>query len=150
MGAIPVVVNALDRNAVIQTVVKIAPDVIVHELTAIPPDFDVRKFRRQFITTNLLRTQGTDNLLAAAHAAGVRRFVAQSICGWPYAQIGDAVKREEDCLDSDPPAAMVVSGRRMNVFVNDSILPTLEVGRLEGIRCKEASTCAGRPLSRRW
>jgi hypothetical protein len=27
---------------------------------------------------------------------------------------------------------MVVSGRRMNVFVNDAALPTLEVGRLEG------------------
>ena len=27
---------------------------------------------------------------------------------------------------------MVVSGRRMNVFVNDAISPTLEVGRLEG------------------
>ncbi len=27
---------------------------------------------------------------------------------------------------------MVVSGRRMNVFVNDATSPTLEVGRLEG------------------
>ena len=27
---------------------------------------------------------------------------------------------------------MVVSGRRMNVFVNDATSPTLQVGRLEG------------------
>ena len=31
---------------------------------------------------------------------------------------------------------MVVSGRRMNVFVNDSLSPTLEVGRLEGDAAK--------------
>jgi hypothetical protein len=32
---------------------------------------------------------------------------------------------------------MVVSGRRMNVFVNDAASPTLEVGRLEGDALKD-------------
>ena len=38
---------------------------------------------------------------------------------------------------------MVVSGRRMNVFVNDATSPTLEVGRLEGDTMKAACDCRG-------
>src|SRR3712207_9399146 len=41
------------------------------------------KIEQQFATTNGLRTEGTDNLLAAARAAGARRVIAQSFCGWP-------------------------------------------------------------------
>jgi hypothetical protein len=33
----------------------------------------------------------------------VKRFVAQSFCGWPYARIGTAIKSEEDPLDPEPP-----------------------------------------------
>jgi hypothetical protein len=42
-------------------------------------------------------------LLAAARAAGVRRFIAQSFAGWTYAREGGPVKTEEDPLDSHPP-----------------------------------------------
>ena len=34
---------------------------------------------------------------------GVRRFVAQSFCGWPHARVGGAVKSENDPLDPEPP-----------------------------------------------
>jgi 2-alkyl-3-oxoalkanoate reductase len=56
--------------------------------------------------SNRLRTQGTDHLLAAAIDAGVKRFVAQSYCGWPYARVGSAIKSEADPLDADPPREM--------------------------------------------
>jgi nucleoside-diphosphate-sugar epimerase len=56
--------------------------------------------------TNRLRSEGTDNLLAAGRAVGVRRFVAQSFSGWPYARTGGAVKTEQDPLDPDPPREM--------------------------------------------
>ncbi|MGB7966029.1 MAG: NAD-dependent epimerase/dehydratase family protein, partial [Methylocella sp.] len=52
-----------------------------------------------------MRKEGTDYLLAAARAAGARRFVAQSFAGWPYAREGGPVKTEEDPLDPEPPAA---------------------------------------------
>jgi nucleoside-diphosphate-sugar epimerase len=45
-------------------------------------------------------------LLTAAREAGVRRFIAQSFCGWPYARVGGAVKTETDALDPDPPAEL--------------------------------------------
>ena len=103
-GATRAVVDALDAEAVKQAVGEAAPDVIVHELTAIPPDFNPRRFDRAFAMTNRLRTEGTDHLVAAAEAAGVRRFVAQSFAAWPYVRQGSWVKTEDDPLDEDPPA----------------------------------------------
>jgi len=103
-GATPAVVDALDAEAVKRAVGEAAPDVIVHELTAIPPDFNPRRFDRAFAMTNRLRTEGTDHLVAAAEAAGVRRFVAQSFAAWPYVRQGSWVKTEDDPLDEDPPA----------------------------------------------
>ncbi|HYL37728.1 MAG TPA: NAD(P)-dependent oxidoreductase [Bryobacteraceae bacterium] len=105
-GAVAVVADALDPVAVMNAVKQSAPEVVVHELTAIPAGLDLRKFEREFAPTNRLRTEGTDSLLAAARAAGVRRFVAQSYGGWPYAHTGGAVKTEEDPLDPNPPAAL--------------------------------------------
>ena len=55
-------------------------------------------------TTNRLRTEGTDHLIAAARAAGARRLVWQSYAGWPYARQGGPVKTEDDPLDPEPPA----------------------------------------------
>jgi len=105
-GAGAAVVDALDATAVANAVERATPEVIVHELTAIPQDLDVRKFEQQFKLTNRLRTEGTDNLLAAASRAGVKRVVAQSYAAWPYERTGGAVKTEADPLDPDPPAAM--------------------------------------------
>jgi nucleoside-diphosphate-sugar epimerase len=78
------------------------PDVIVHELTAIGT-VDMRHFERDFALTNRLRTEGTDHLLSAGQAVGVRRFVAQSAVYSNYARTGGPVKNEEDPLDPSPP-----------------------------------------------
>jgi nucleoside-diphosphate-sugar epimerase len=64
---------------------------------------DLRHFDRAFATSNRLRSEGTDHLLAAARDAGVKRFVAQSFCGWSFARVGGAVRSEEDPLDPEPP-----------------------------------------------
>jgi nucleoside-diphosphate-sugar epimerase len=105
-GAEPVVGDALNAKAVMAAVQRVEPEVVVHELTAIPVRLNFRKFDREFELTNRLRTEGTDHLLAAAHAVGTRRFVAQSFAGWPYARQGGPVKTEEDPLDPSPPAAL--------------------------------------------
>jgi nucleoside-diphosphate-sugar epimerase len=103
VGADAVIADGLDANAMRSAVVAARPDVIVHEMTDLKNASDLRAFDRSFAQSNLLRTKGTDHLLAAAKEAGVRRFVAQSFCGWPYARIGGAVKSECDPLDPDPP-----------------------------------------------
>ena len=105
-GASPVVLDILDANAVISVLCRIRPDVVVHEVTAIPARMNVRRFDREFALTNRLRTEGTDNLIRGAQAAGVRKFVAQSYAAWPYARVGGAIKSEDDPLDSHPPDSM--------------------------------------------
>jgi nucleoside-diphosphate-sugar epimerase len=106
LGASPAVLDALDPEQVAHVVAETEPEVIVHQLTAIPPDADFRKIDREFVLTNRLRTEGTDHLLAAGRAVGVRRFVAQSFGGWPFARKGGPVKTESDPLDLFPPDAM--------------------------------------------
>jgi len=101
LGAVPVVADALDPDQVAEAVGGVTPDVIVHELTAIGA-FDPRHFDRGFAPTNRLRTEGTDHLLSAGQAVGVRRFVAQSNGAFAYARTGGAVKGEEDPLDATP------------------------------------------------
>jgi nucleoside-diphosphate-sugar epimerase len=105
-GAEPVVADALDREAVLAAVAAARPEVVVHELTALAEMTDFRKLDQGFALTNRLRAEGTDHLLAAARAAGARRFVAQSFAGWPFARIGGPVKTEDDPLDPDPPAQL--------------------------------------------
>jgi nucleoside-diphosphate-sugar epimerase len=101
-GAEPVVLDALDRDAVVAAVTAARPDAIVHELTALGDLSNLRNFDRAFAQTNRLRTEGTDHLLAGARAAGTARFVAQSFTSWPYARTGGPVKTEEDPLDTNP------------------------------------------------
>jgi nucleoside-diphosphate-sugar epimerase len=104
LGAVPVVANALDPDAVAEAVAQAGPDVIVHQLTAIGA-IDPRHMERDFAPTNRLRTEGTDHLLSAAQAVGVRRFVAQSNGAFCYGRAG-GVKSEEDPLDPAPVREM--------------------------------------------
>jgi 2-alkyl-3-oxoalkanoate reductase len=105
-GAEPVVLDVLDRDAVREAVERSQPDAIVHEATALAGMTDLKHFDQSFAPTNRLRTEGTDALLAAARAGGVRLFVSQSYAGWPYAREGGPVKTEEDPLDPTPVPAM--------------------------------------------
>jgi nucleoside-diphosphate-sugar epimerase len=104
-GAEAAVLDPLDPAAVRAAVAAAEPDVLVHQLTALAGMGNPRTFERDFAVTNRLRTEGTDILLAAGRAAGVRRVVAQSFGGWPYAREGGPVKTEDAPLDPHPAKA---------------------------------------------
>src|SRR6266496_549831 len=112
LAARPVVVDALDPDAVAQAVASAEPEVIVHQLTALSGPMSMRDARRPdrsvaAIMTNRLRTEATDHLLAAGRAVGARRFVAQSFGAFRFARAGGPVQTEADPLDpNDPPAAL--------------------------------------------
>ena len=106
MGATPLVADALDPEAVASAVAESGPEVIVHQLTALSGSIDMRHFDRDFALTNRLPSEGTDHLLAAGRAVGIKRFVAQSYAGWPFARTGGPVKSEDAPLDSDPPEGL--------------------------------------------
>jgi nucleoside-diphosphate-sugar epimerase len=106
MGARAVVADALDPESVAQAVGEAEPEVVIHELTAIDASKFGRNFDKAFAQTNRLRREGTDHLLAAAKAAGARRFVAQGFAPWLYKRVGGSVKGEDDPLDDAPPKAV--------------------------------------------
>lgn len=106
LGAQAAIANALDGEAVAKVVAAAEPEVIVHEMTALSGQANVRKIGEALATTSRLRTEGTDNLLAAGHAVGTRRFVAQSFAPLIYARTGGSVKSEADPVDHDPPKSL--------------------------------------------
>lgn len=99
LGAIPQLMDGLDKASVQEAVNAADPDVIVHQMTALR-GVDMRNPDKAFATTNRLRTEGTRHLI---DAAGDRLIIAQSFAGWPYARTGGPVKTEADPLDPDPP-----------------------------------------------
>jgi nucleoside-diphosphate-sugar epimerase len=103
LGAKPVALDLLDREAVRRAVLEAEPETIVHQATALADARWGRSLDRTFAHTNRLRIEGTDALLAAAREAGVRRFVAQSFASYRYAREGGPVKTEDDPLDPAPP-----------------------------------------------
>jgi 2-alkyl-3-oxoalkanoate reductase len=100
-GAAPVLLDGLDREAVIAAVLAAEPEVIVHQMTALSRMRSLRNPDKVFTATNELRTRGTDNLLAAAAMVGTRRIVAQGH-NFVYEQSGGPVKAEDDPLASKP------------------------------------------------
>jgi nucleoside-diphosphate-sugar epimerase len=129
LGAVPAVADALDPDQVAEAVARARPDVIVHQLTAIPVSLDLRHFDRDFALTNRLRTEGTDYLLSAGQAVGVRRFVAQSNGAFVYARTGGPVKGEEDPLDPSPAREM----RTLMAAIRHLEQAVLGAGWTEGI-----------------
>ncbi len=126
-GAEPVVVDGLDRDAVIAAVQAAGPEVIVHQMTALADMRSLRKPDRVFAATNELRTRGTDNLLAAAARAGTRRVVAQGH-NFVYERSGGPVKTEEDPLD---PRPLRSAARQMAAM--QYVDKTVPLGAPEGI-----------------
>jgi 2-alkyl-3-oxoalkanoate reductase len=117
LGAKPRNADALDAAAVLACFREVRPEVVIHQATAIPPNLDIRRFDRDFALTNLLRTEGTRNLLTAAVDVGARQFIAQSFAGWTYGRTTNGgkpiktprtakLKTEEDPLDPNPPERM--------------------------------------------
>jgi nucleoside-diphosphate-sugar epimerase len=104
-GATAVVCDALDAGAARDAVAAAAPEVIVNELTKLPRDYDPRRLDASFYEpTSRIRTEGGGNLIEAALAAGVRRFVTQSIA-FLYAREGPMVVDEDarPATDAPPP-----------------------------------------------
>jgi nucleoside-diphosphate-sugar epimerase len=106
LRAEPAVLDLLDREAVRRLVLETRPDAIAHEATALADGVDFKRFAEGLTPTNRLRTEGTENILAAAKEADVKRFVAQSYGVMTYARDGGPVKTEDDPLDEFLPDAM--------------------------------------------
>ncbi len=103
LGATVAICDALDANGVKQAIAGAGPDVVINQLTSLPQEYDP-KDPNFYDQTNLLRSQGGHNLVEAARAAGVGRFITQSI-SFLYVEEGTWVKTEDDPLNDDSPGS---------------------------------------------
>ncbi|MGK6308911.1 NAD-dependent epimerase/dehydratase family protein [Variovorax sp. DT-64] len=106
----PVVVDVFDAAALASALKRIAPDVVIHQLTDLPRDLDPARMTEAVVRNARIRSEGTRNLVAATLAAGCRRLIAQSIA-WAYAP-GPKPWREEQPLDvtAEDPRGITVRG----------------------------------------
>jgi nucleoside-diphosphate-sugar epimerase len=134
-GADGIVMDGLDRASVGDAVAGAEPEVVIHQLTALAKMGNLKKFDEEFAETNRLRTTGTDHLLAASRAAGVKRFIAQSYTGWPNERTGGRVKDETSPLDPTPTA---VSARTLDAirYVEGAVTSATD---LEGLALRYGS-----------
>jgi nucleoside-diphosphate-sugar epimerase len=109
-GVSPIVLDVFDRQAVADAIKGACPDVVIHQLTDLSGGFEPDRITESRAKTSRLRMEGTQNLVAAARATGVRRLIAQSIA-WIYAP-GPLPHREGDPLDraEDTPQAVTARG----------------------------------------
>jgi nucleoside-diphosphate-sugar epimerase len=129
-GADAVIVDVFDAEALRALMAEAAPEVVVHELTALPERFEPRK-KNLYDATNRVRYEGTRNLIGAARAAGARRFVCQSIAFGYAPRPGQpvALHEEGDPLFREAPQPF---GKAM-LIVEDMERQALEAGSMDGL-----------------
>ena len=77
LGAEPVVLDVYEAAALRDAVTGSGAELVMHQLTDLPED--PARIAAAAAANSRIRNEGTRNLLAAAAAAGVQRFFAQSI-----------------------------------------------------------------------
>ncbi|MGW5309394.1 NAD-dependent epimerase/dehydratase family protein [Nocardia thailandica] len=92
-GALPLVRDVYDADGLVEAAGAFAPDLVMHQLTDLPDD--IADLAASGEANARIRTEGTANLLAAAKAAGARRFLAQSIAWEPPAGRGAVIAAHE-------------------------------------------------------
>jgi nucleoside-diphosphate-sugar epimerase len=119
LGAEGVVMDGLDAAAVGEAVAAARPDSIVSQMTGLSETHagkpNLRRADRFFASTNRLRSEGIDHLLAAAEATGVSHVVAQGHASMNGIRTGGWVKTEEDPLE-------VIEGTRAINHLEDVVV----------------------------
>jgi nucleoside-diphosphate-sugar epimerase len=137
LGAIPLVVDALDAPALSKAVTDFGPEAVMNQLTDLPQRYNPRKLGPFYERTSRLRVDATRTLLAAAREAGAQRFVYQSLA-FMYVPTGPAVLAEDANLALDAPepfgAAVraTVEGERLALSADGITGVALRYGQLYG------------------
>ncbi len=143
-GVHPIVTDAMDRTALLVALNNISADVVVHELTALtkPP-----ARHGDMTQTNLLRSEGTKNLLDAARAVGAGKFVTQSIVfGYGYDDHGDKLITEEDPFGqqtsgkTNPHLAAMLANENLVAEAADLVGISLRYGLFYGVDVQNYAT----------
>jgi nucleoside-diphosphate-sugar epimerase len=109
-GVAPLVIDVYDLPALAKAIATVQPDIVMHQLTDLPPGLDPGKMAEATGRNARIRSEGTQNLVTAMLASGVRRLISQSIA-WMYAPAPEP-HSEADPLDlqASGPRAVTAAG----------------------------------------
>ncbi|MEG4575088.1 NAD(P)-dependent oxidoreductase [Microcoleus sp. N3A4] len=126
-GVEPAIADVFDADAVKAAVIRAQPEVVIEQLTSLPKTYTPETMQAAAALNDRIRLEGGANVLAAAQAAGVRRYIRQSIAFWAIPGTGLADEETPLALDASPAVA---DGTRT---LNEIEHPLLGNPNLEGI-----------------
>ena len=126
-GIEPAIADVFDAAAVDVVVRNARPEVVIEQLTALPKTYTRQSMNAAASLNTRLRLEGGGNVLAAAAAAGVRRYLRQSIAFWAVPGVGLADERTPLAVDASP--AVVAEARTVTELEHR----LLENPNIEGI-----------------
>lgn len=104
-GVEPVIADVFDADAVLNAVIHARPEIVIEQLTALPETYTGESMSAVAALNTRIRLEGGANVLAAAQAAGVRRYLRQSIAFWGIPGAGLATEATPLAVDASPAVA---------------------------------------------
>jgi nucleoside-diphosphate-sugar epimerase len=101
-GVEPAVADVFDAEAIKTIVQRAQPEIVIEQLTSLPRTYTRESLAAAGPLNDRLRLEGGANVLAAAQAAGVRRYLRQSIAFWAIPGPGLADEETPLALEASP------------------------------------------------
>lgn len=101
-GVALAITDVFDPVAVEAAIAQAQPEIVIEQLTALPKTYTGKSMAAAADLNARLRLEGGANVLAAAQAAGVRRYLRQSIAFWAVPGTGLADEQTPLSLDASP------------------------------------------------
>src|SRR6266508_5678970 len=110
-GIEPAIADVFDADAVKTVVSRVQPEVVIEQLTALPKTYTRESMNAAAALNTRIRLEGGANVLAAAQAAGVRRYLRQSVAF--YGIPGPGLADEDTPLAFDASPAVAAGAREL-------------------------------------
>ena len=110
-GIEPAIADVFDTDAIKAVVFRAQPEIVIEQLTALPRTYTPESMNAAAALNNRIRLGGGANVLAAAQAAGVRRYLRQSVAF--YAILGPGLADEDTALAFDASPAVAAGVREL-------------------------------------
>ncbi|MEH2297034.1 NAD-dependent epimerase/dehydratase family protein [Nostoc sp.] len=99
------IADVFDVDAVKAAITRTQPEVVIEQLTSLPKTYTGESMSAAAPLNTRIRREGGANVLAAAQAAGVRRYLRQSIAFWAVPGAGLADEETPLAFDASPAVA---------------------------------------------
>ena len=104
-GIEPAIADVFNADSVKAAIAHAQPEVVIEQLTALPKTYSRESMSAAAPLNMRIRLEGGANVLAAARAAGVRRYLRQSIAFWAVPGAGLADEETPLAFDASPAVA---------------------------------------------